>query len=65
MCLMFLTNRVIAGKNLRRNLRGNKEGGQCLATNPIDRCWRCDPNWADNRQKLADCVQGFGRNTRG
>ncbi|PNX65102.1 pectate lyase-like protein, partial [Trifolium pratense] len=65
MCLMFLTNRVIAGKNLRRNLRGNKGGGQCLATNPIDRCWRCDPNWADNRQKLADCVQGFGRNTRG
>ena len=36
-----------------------------MATNPIDRCWRCDPNWADNRQKLADCVQGFGRKTTG
>jgi len=36
-----------------------------MATNPIDRCWRCDPNWANNRQKLADCVQGFGRNTVG
>ncbi|KAK2408325.1 pectate lyase [Trifolium repens] len=56
---------IIAGKSARRNLRGNKGAGQCLATNPIDRCWRCDPKWADNRQKLADCVQGFGRNTRG
>lgn len=36
-----------------------------MATNPIDRCWRCDPNWANNRKKLADCVQGFGRNTIG
>ncbi|KAJ1423599.1 Pectin lyase fold/virulence factor [Sesbania bispinosa] len=36
-----------------------------MATNPIDRCWRCDPNWANNRKKLADCVQGFGRNTVG
>ncbi|CAI8606771.1 unnamed protein product [Vicia faba] len=55
---------IIGGKSTRRNLKGQK-GGQCLATNPIDRCWRCDPNWANNRQKLADCVQGFGRNTRG
>ncbi|KAG5061934.1 hypothetical protein JHK85_003117 [Glycine max] len=36
-----------------------------MATNPIDRCWRCDPNWANNRKKLANCVQGFGRNTVG
>ncbi|CAL1413802.1 unnamed protein product [Linum trigynum] len=39
--------------------------GKCLATNPIDRRWRCDPNWANNRQKLADCVQGFGYRTTG
>jgi len=62
---MFLTNRVIAAKDTRRNLGGLKDDGKCRATNPIDRCWRCDPNWANNRQKLADCVQGFGRNTRG
>ena len=55
---------VIAAKSIRRNLKGTN-GSQCMATNPIDRCWRCDPNWANNRQKLADCVQGFGRNTRG
>uniref|UniRef100_A0A803QQY4 Pectate lyase n=1 Tax=Cannabis sativa TaxID=3483 RepID=A0A803QQY4_CANSA len=51
----------------RRELRGrrNRKTGPCRATNPIDRCWRCDPNWASNRKKLADCVLGFGRNTVG
>ncbi|KAF5741011.1 pectate lyase [Tripterygium wilfordii] len=47
----------------RRNLK--KYTGKCLATNPIDRCWRCDPNWANNRKRLADCALGFGRNTIG
>ncbi|QCD82723.1 pectate lyase [Vigna unguiculata] len=57
---------LIIGKDKRRNLKGKKNhDGPCMATNPIDRCWRCDPNWADNRMKLADCVQGFGRNTVG
>ncbi|XP_061338814.1 probable pectate lyase 3 [Gastrolobium bilobum] len=59
-------NEFIAGSQTgRRNLRGRKRDGTCLATNPIDRCWRCDPNWAKNRKKLADCAQGFGRNTIG
>jgi pectate lyase len=35
--------------------------GQCGSGNPVDDCWRCDPSWADNRQRLADCVVGFGR----
>ncbi|XP_051117349.1 probable pectate lyase P59 [Andrographis paniculata] len=39
--------------------------GPCRATNPIDSCWRCDPNWARDRSKLADCVLGFGRKTTG
>lgn len=61
----LLTNRVLLGKeDDRRKLRG-KRGGPCQATNPIDRCWRCDPNWANNRQKLADCALGFGKNTVG
>ncbi|XP_034706232.1 pectate lyase-like [Vitis riparia] len=47
----------------RRNLRSNK--GPCMATNPIDRCWRCKQDWAKNRKKLADCVLGFGRRTTG
>lgn len=37
----------------------------CGTGNPIDDCWRCDPNWQMNRQKLADCAIGFGRNAIG
>ncbi|RWW86899.1 hypothetical protein BHE74_00004307 [Ensete ventricosum] len=33
--------------------------------NPIDDCWRCDPDWHANRKKLADCGIGFGRNAIG
>ncbi|CAI0447488.1 unnamed protein product, partial [Linum tenue] len=33
--------------------------------NPIDDCWRCDPNWEKNRQRLADCAIGFGKNAVG
>lgn len=36
-----------------------------MATNPIDRCWRCRSDWASNRMKLADCVLGFGQQTTG
>merc|ERR1712183_262955 len=53
----------------RRNLRGNhgkyKYNGPCMATNPIDRCWRCNKNWARNRKKLANCALGFGHKTQG
>ncbi|KAG6654350.1 pectate lyase-like [Carya illinoinensis] len=62
--LNFRVNKVLTGSNsTRRNLKKNT--GPCTATNPIDRCWRCDPDWAKNRKKLADCVLGFGRNTFG
>jgi pectate lyase len=37
----------------------------CGTGNPIDDCWRCDPNWSTNRQSLADCAIGFGRNAVG
>ncbi|KAK4841614.1 hypothetical protein QYF36_007492 [Acer negundo] len=50
--------------SMRRNLMKRYEG-PCLATNPIDQCWRCDPNWGKNRKKLADCAIGFGRNAAG
>ncbi|KAK9707287.1 hypothetical protein RND81_07G186800 [Saponaria officinalis] len=51
----------------RRSLAGKYSGvnGECEATNPIDACWRCQPNWADNRKRLADCAIGFGRGTTG
>ncbi|KAG0485839.1 hypothetical protein HPP92_009918 [Vanilla planifolia] len=37
----------------------------CGMGNPIDDCWRCDPHWETNRQRLADCAIGFGRNALG
>ncbi|XP_043705429.1 probable pectate lyase 5 [Telopea speciosissima] len=37
----------------------------CPTGNPVDDCWRCDPNWASNRQHLADCGIGFGRDALG
>lgn len=37
----------------------------CGTGNPIDDCWRCDPDWERNRKRLADCGIGFGRNAIG
>ncbi|KAF5188418.1 Pectate lyase, partial [Thalictrum thalictroides] len=37
----------------------------CPTGNPIDDCWRCDPNWEKNRQRLADCAIGFGKQAIG
>lgn len=53
---------MTGNKNItRRHLEENK----CIATNPIDRCFRCDKKWAKNRKKLAKCARGFGRGTTG
>ncbi|KAL3644554.1 hypothetical protein CASFOL_009734 [Castilleja foliolosa] len=57
-----LVGETLIGENTTR--RELKQSG-CKGTNPIDRCWRCDPNWANNRKKLADCVRGFGHDTTG
>ncbi|KAL2500222.1 putative pectate lyase 11 [Abeliophyllum distichum] len=37
----------------------------CGTGNPIDDCWRCNPDWERNRQRLADCAIGFGKNAVG
>ncbi|KAK3035675.1 hypothetical protein RJ639_032547 [Escallonia herrerae] len=47
----------------RRDLHGYH--GPCTATNPIDQCWRCQKDWANNRMRLADCSLGFGRHATG
>ncbi|XP_057810886.1 pectate lyase-like [Salvia miltiorrhiza] len=60
---MMVGKALIGTKNAtRRNLR-NEDG--CKATNPIDRCWRCDQNWDKNRKRLAECGAGFGYRTTG
>ncbi|KAL0461647.1 UNVERIFIED_CONTAM: putative pectate lyase P59 [Sesamum latifolium] len=51
--------------NSTRRRLGKKYGGPCKVTNPIDACWRCDPNWHLNRFKLVDCSLGFGRKATG
>uniref|UniRef100_A0A2N9IXL0 Pectate lyase n=2 Tax=Fagus sylvatica TaxID=28930 RepID=A0A2N9IXL0_FAGSY len=37
----------------------------CGTGNPIDDCWRCDPQWQLHRKRLANCAIGFGRNAVG
>ncbi|KAG2402996.1 pectate lyase [Vigna angularis] len=58
--------RVNASMGRREMLRlSEKDVASCLTGNPIDDCWKCDPDWANNRQRLADCGIGFGQNAKG
>ncbi|PWA50878.1 pectin lyase fold/virulence factor, AmbAllergen [Artemisia annua] len=43
----------------------SKDQAPCQTGNPVDDCWRCDPNWANDRQRLADCAIGFGQDAMG
>ncbi|KAK1383664.1 Pectate lyase [Heracleum sosnowskyi] len=43
----------------------SKAQQSCGTGNPIDDCWRCDPNWSNNRQRLAECGIGFGQAAAG
>ncbi|CAA6660880.1 unnamed protein product [Spirodela intermedia] len=49
---------LLVGNSTRRELR--RYTGKCLATNPIDRCWRCRDDWATRRKQLAKCALGPG-----
>ncbi|KAL3649645.1 hypothetical protein CASFOL_006048 [Castilleja foliolosa] len=55
----------ISRKHRILSTSGSNAHSQCLTGNPIDDCWRCDPNWAANRQSLADCAIGFGHSATG
>ncbi|GAB2276819.1 Probable pectate lyase 13 [Dionaea muscipula] len=46
-------------------LSSSSSSSSSATGNPIDDCWRSDPDWASNRQRLADCAIGFGRNALG
>jgi pectate lyase len=52
-------------ETLPRNSEHRELQEWCNTGNPIDDCWRCDPNWEQNRQALADCAIGFGKNAAG
>ncbi|KAF5733716.1 pectate lyase 13-like [Tripterygium wilfordii] len=57
--------KVNASLSRRHLLSLQAKDQQCLTGNPIDDCWRCDTNWASNRQRLADCSIGFAQGTLG
>ncbi|KAG1361421.1 Pectate lyase [Cocos nucifera] len=57
----FIFGRAIRNSTARRALGYLS----CGTGNPIDDCWRCDPDWHLNRKRLADCGIGFGRNAIG
>lgn len=57
------TRRSLSGKRGRG--KWSKLKGPCTASNPIDKCWRCQPDWARRRKKLVHCVRGFGHKTTG
>ncbi|KAF2620800.1 hypothetical protein F2Q68_00040351 [Brassica cretica] len=54
-------------KSINASVAGRRKLGylSCTTGNPIDDCWRCDPHWETNRQRLADCAIGFGKNAIG
>lgn len=57
---------VVQEVNQKINASRRKLGYlSCGTGNPIDDCWRCDPHWDKNRQKLADCAIGFGKHAIG
>ncbi|GAB2222662.1 hypothetical protein Droror1_Dr00016782 [Drosera rotundifolia] len=61
-------HRRVNNSVFRRQMLGSiveEKHSACLTGNPIDDCWRCDPNWNSNRQRLADCGIGFGLGAMG
>ncbi|XP_051117137.1 pectate lyase-like [Andrographis paniculata] len=58
-------NQQIYNASLSSSSRRGLAYRSCATGNPIDDCWRCDPNWERNRQRLADCAIGFGKNAVG
>ncbi|KAK8540156.1 hypothetical protein V6N12_046447 [Hibiscus sabdariffa] len=58
--------RVNASVSRRQTLQiSQNDESACLTGNPIDDCWKCDPDWPNNRQRLADCAIGFGQHALG
>ncbi|MED6138892.1 hypothetical protein PIB30_078819 [Stylosanthes scabra] len=56
-------HRKVNGSLARREML--QSVSSCLTGNPIDDCWKCDPDWPNNRQRLADCAIGFGQHAKG
>lgn len=57
--LTSLCSYVARKRNTTRRILSSANG------NLVDNCWRSDSNWHNNRQALADCAIGFGKNAAG
>ncbi|KAH7854260.1 hypothetical protein Vadar_011835 [Vaccinium darrowii] len=58
-------NESVSRRQMLSSTIATASSSSCLTGNPIDDCWRCDPNWANNRQNLANCAIGFGSSAVG
>ncbi|KAJ8512436.1 hypothetical protein OPV22_002870 [Ensete ventricosum] len=59
-------HRQVESSRRRALLAAGVKDQQCLTGNPIDDCWRCSgTDWRQDRQRLADCGIGFGRDAMG
>lgn len=56
---------ALLSRSRRRELGDNGYTASCATGNPIDDCWRCDPEWESNRRRLTGCGLGFGRDAIG
>ncbi|KAJ9567800.1 hypothetical protein OSB04_003766 [Centaurea solstitialis] len=63
--ILWISYRKPGVKGSLNDSRRNLGFLSCGTGNPIDDCWRCDPNWEKNRQRLADCAIGFGKGAVG
>ncbi|KAK1394976.1 Pectate lyase [Heracleum sosnowskyi] len=54
-----INSTAVVNDQLQRRTLSNPTG------NPIFECWKCDPNWVNDRQHLADCARGFGKGAIG
>ncbi|KAL3628930.1 hypothetical protein CASFOL_027976 [Castilleja foliolosa] len=55
-----LQNRTESRRSLRYSLNDDNDNDDDDHINKIDKCLMEIDNWAENRQKLADCAIGFG-----
>ncbi|GAB4854997.1 hypothetical protein Ancab_023584 [Ancistrocladus abbreviatus] len=60
-----MVNHSLSRRQMLATDNKDTSSASCLTGNPIDDCWRCDANWASNRQRLADCGIGFGSSAMG
>jgi len=61
-----LGSKVASSRRRMQEAGGGGGGSGCMTGNPIDDCWRCaGTDWRQDRQRLADCGIGFGRNALG